>query len=531
MILLKPNPINHHLVVFFFISKTFIEPLSTDTQRDQSHRMYLGKLPGPRHRPTQKSHGRADLGLTSAARTLGASQGAACSHPGLGFVWLEGWREGLEGSASGPSDHLHVNSQTKAPPTRPLSTQTLGLVLLSLHGAWKPLACQQASGKLVLRDLSPSSRVLSLGGRSASSASCKAGNNVEGPEAEERVPPAWSQNARGEAGTALRGGGEEASAWCWQRGTLAEVWDLEPRGPGVDTDTNWGTPQDHTRVYPVSSAAFALARDDLCPTMSALKRGSPGQNSPHGPALRPSAVLEGVREGTRLQAGPSQVRSLRSRPQARGRRGPLATRGDCPLTPQDCRVSAPGTPGDPCSPHTHTPTTTTTFYKLFQLTGARGRGRAKARKFSAPSPKLSVLGKQLKESDKGGTRGRTPPPPGSGDGFPGGRRKGGIALGLGVFPKQTAIRGSPHPRHRPPRIRALPPAPRREEGRRPSEKERSGKDPARSPSTFLSAPQGLVLATGGEATGLGNINQNESKQSYAHQGRGLSVMDLASKLA
>lgn len=141
------------------------------------------------------------------------------------------------------------------------------------------------------------------------------------------------------------------------------------------------------------------------------RTGLPGAEQPPRAGPAPLCGPEGVREGTRLQAGPSQVRSLRSRPQARGRRGPLATRGDCPLTPQDCRVSAPGTPGDPCSPHTHTPTTTTTFYKLFQLTGARGRGRAKARKFSAPSPKLSVLGKQLKESDKGGTRGRTPPRP------------------------------------------------------------------------------------------------------------------------
>lgn len=36
--------------------------------------------------------------------------------------------------------------------------------------------------------------------------------NVEWPKAEERFPQAWSQNARGEAGSALPGGGEEA--WC-----------------------------------------------------------------------------------------------------------------------------------------------------------------------------------------------------------------------------------------------------------------------------------------------------------------------------
>jgi len=98
----KPNPINHHLVVFFFISKTFIEPLSTDIQRDHSHCMYLGKFPVHSHRPTQKFYSRADLGLTSAARMPGASQGTACSHPGLGFVWLEGWLESLEWSPRAP---------------------------------------------------------------------------------------------------------------------------------------------------------------------------------------------------------------------------------------------------------------------------------------------------------------------------------------------------------------------------------------------------------------------------------------------
>lgn len=140
---LKPNPINDHLVVVFFISENFIEPLLTDIQRNHSHCMYLGKFLVHSLRPTQKFYSRADLGLTSSARMPGPSQGTACSHPGLGFVWLEGRREGLEESASGPTDYLHVNSQTKAPLTRPLGTQALGLVLITLHGAWKPLAASR----------------------------------------------------------------------------------------------------------------------------------------------------------------------------------------------------------------------------------------------------------------------------------------------------------------------------------------------------------------------------------------------------
>lgn len=98
--------------------------------------------------------------------------------------------------------------------------------------------------------------------------------------------------------------------------------------------------------------------------------------------------------------------------------------------------------------------------------------------------------------------GGPPPLPTSGDCFPGGRKKGGIALGLGLSPKQSTIWGSPHPRHRHPRIRASHTHPGRR-GLRPLEKERSGKDPARSHSTFLSAPQGPMLTTGWEARGFG----------------------------
>lgn len=88
---LKPNPINHHLVVFFFISKNFIEPLSTDIQRDHSHRMYLGKSPVHSHRPKQKFYSRADwdLPLQPGCRVPHRAQPAATQ----GWA-LCGWKDG-----------------------------------------------------------------------------------------------------------------------------------------------------------------------------------------------------------------------------------------------------------------------------------------------------------------------------------------------------------------------------------------------------------------------------------------------------
>lgn len=61
------------------------------------------------------------------------------------------------------------------------------------------------------------------------------------------------------------------------------------------------------------------------------------------------------------------------------------------------------------------------------------------------------------EATKGKRQGRCPGmDPRSRLGFPGSRRKGGSALRLGLLPKQTAIWGRPHPRHRPLRIRVHP---------------------------------------------------------------------------
>lgn len=124
-------------------------------------------------------------------------------------------------------------------------------------------------------------------------------------------------------------------------------------------------------------------------------------------------------------------------------------------------------------------------------------------KFSAPSPKFLYS----REANEGKRQGRCPgedcPLPTSGDCFPGGRKKGGIALESGLS-LNSQRSGSPHPRHRHPRIRPHTP---REEGAGPWRKERVWKGPARSHSTFLSAPRGPMLTTGwkrGDSVGTGS---------------------------
>lgn len=82
----------------------------------------------------------------------------------------------------------------------------------------------------------------------------------------------------------------------------------------------------------------------------------------------------------------------------------------------------------------------------------------------------------MKESDKGGAQGGPPPSQPQATASQA-AREGGIA-GVGLSPKQSTI-WEPPPRHRPPRIRASHTHTPREEGLRPLEKERSGKDPAR----------------------------------------------------
>lgn len=105
------------------------------------------------------------------------------------------------------------------------------------------------------------------------------------------------------------------------------------------------------------------------------------------------------------------------------------------------------------------------------------------RKFSAPPPKVLYPRRQQRQSAKGAAPGIRPSRPGS----PGGRRKGGNALGVGLLPPQTAIWGrqgaAPHPRHRAPRISASRPG---SVGRPPSDEEGSRRDPARAHGTFLS---------------------------------------------
>lgn len=63
---------------------------------------------------------------------------------------------------------------------------------------------------------------------------------MEWPKAKERFPQIWKLESQGKSSDRLYRDGEEATAWCLQRGTLVEVWDVEPLGTGVDTNTNWG---------------------------------------------------------------------------------------------------------------------------------------------------------------------------------------------------------------------------------------------------------------------------------------------------
>lgn len=97
-------------------------------------------------------------GLTSTARM---PRGLAAALPGQGFVWLESLWEGLLRISLGPLNNLHVNDQTKDLPTpvarAPLGSKALGFTLFSPPRSLESAGCQQASGKLIMRDLSPSS--------------------------------------------------------------------------------------------------------------------------------------------------------------------------------------------------------------------------------------------------------------------------------------------------------------------------------------------------------------------------------------
>ena len=117
MILLKPNPINHHLV-FFFISKTFIEPLLTDMQREHPQAWTWGNSQATGTVPTEVSQQRWS-GAHLRSRDAGCLTGRSLQPPWAGLCVLGRTARGSGRIRLGPSAHLHVNSQTKAPPTGP----------------------------------------------------------------------------------------------------------------------------------------------------------------------------------------------------------------------------------------------------------------------------------------------------------------------------------------------------------------------------------------------------------------------------
>lgn len=156
-------------LVFFFISKTFIGPMSASrtewgpTRLLPLHVWGWENFPARSHCPKWNSSTTQLIGgLTSVARMpRGLKEAKPAALPGQGCVWSQGWQEGLLGIRPGPHDHLHVNGHTKVPPTAvaraPLGSEALSFVLVPSPQSLDSTGCQQAFGKLIMRDLSPSS--------------------------------------------------------------------------------------------------------------------------------------------------------------------------------------------------------------------------------------------------------------------------------------------------------------------------------------------------------------------------------------
>lgn len=148
-------------LVFFFISKTFTGSMSAS--RTEWGPTRLLPLHVCCHCPKRNSSTTQLIrGLTSVATMpRGLKEAKPAALPGQGFVWSQGWQEGLLGIRPGAHDHLHVNGHTKVPPTAvaraPLGSEALGFVLVPSPQSLDFTGCQQAFGKLIMRDLSPSS--------------------------------------------------------------------------------------------------------------------------------------------------------------------------------------------------------------------------------------------------------------------------------------------------------------------------------------------------------------------------------------
>lgn len=163
-LLLFLHQINDHLGPFLFISKTFTEPQST-------FKMCVVQRLLPLHvdgRNFQSTVTVSDSSFTAEPiQDLPLQPGwpasrrvkPAGSCPRLGLrvvVWSEGKQEGLWISP-GPSHHLHVNGQTEAPLPGPFRQPDPRFGPSPFPRGLEAAGCQQAFGKLILRDLSPSS--------------------------------------------------------------------------------------------------------------------------------------------------------------------------------------------------------------------------------------------------------------------------------------------------------------------------------------------------------------------------------------
>lgn len=122
--------------------------------------MYLGKFLVHSLAPQKLYTAGADLDLPLLQPGCRVPTGhTACSHPGLGFVWLEGRREGLEESASWAplTIYMSIVKRKFSDPAPRAPCVLLGLVLITLHGAWKPLAASRHLANSAMKDFSPSS--------------------------------------------------------------------------------------------------------------------------------------------------------------------------------------------------------------------------------------------------------------------------------------------------------------------------------------------------------------------------------------
>lgn len=165
---LTSNQINNHLAVFFFISKTFKGPMSTSREECIPWRPLALHVSGRTFQSTSpQSQSKTEVlqqswsgDLPLQAGRQGPQRGEACS-PGPGLCVVRGWREGRPRTSLRPLWLFTCqwsNSGSSNPSSRaPSGSQALGFVLLPSPRSLECAGCQQAFGKLIMRDLSPSS--------------------------------------------------------------------------------------------------------------------------------------------------------------------------------------------------------------------------------------------------------------------------------------------------------------------------------------------------------------------------------------